>query len=67
VFDQKQDARRGKVHYNNLYLDGPEEWPHYAWGAYFARHESILARLTTWWKEKLLKEQQNEKRKESQK
>lgn len=66
VFDPQQDSRRGKVLFNNLYLDGPEEWPHYAWGAYLGRHEMILSRLTTWWKEKLLKEQ-NEKRKESQK
>lgn len=66
VFDQKQDSRRGRVLFNNLYLDGPEEWPHYAWGAYFARHEAILGHLSAWWREKLLKEQ-NEKRKEAQK
>lgn len=63
VFSQSQDGRRGKVLYSNLHLDGPEMWPHYAWGTYFAHHENIHARLTNWWKEKLLREQK-EKRKE---
>lgn len=63
VFGEKQSSRRGKVLYSNLQLDGPEEWPHYSWGAYFNRHEMILGQLVNWWKEKLLKEQK-EKRKE---
>lgn len=64
VFDQIRDRQRGRSLFKNLHLDGPEMWPHYAWGAYFANHEAILGRITQWWKEKLLKEQ-NEKRKES--
>ncbi len=63
VFSEKQKARRGKVSFSNLHLDGPEEWPHYAWSASFARSESTQERIVAWWKEKLLKEQK-EKRKE---
>lgn len=63
VFSEKLESRRGKVLYKNLYLDGPEEWPLYSWGSYFERHELILAKISSWWKEKLLKEQK-EKRKE---
>lgn len=63
VFKESQSSRRGKVLFKNLYLDGPEEWPLYSWGTYFERHELILAKISNWWKEKLLKEQK-EKRKE---
>lgn len=61
VFSEKQKNRRGQVAFSNLYLDGPEEWPHYAWGASFARSESIQASITAWWREKLLKEQKARK------
>ncbi len=64
VFGAAQSSRRGKVLFSNLHLDGPEEWPHYSWGAYFERHEMILGKVSNWWKEKLLKEQKEKKRKE---
>ncbi|KHD88889.1 MAG: hypothetical protein OM95_07175 [Bdellovibrio sp. ArHS] len=64
VFGDKQSSRRGKVLYSNLHLSSPEEWPHYSWGTYFDRDEMILNRLTQWWKEKLLKEQKEKRRKE---
>ncbi|WP_415061467.1 hypothetical protein [Bdellovibrio sp.] len=64
VFGAPQSSRRGKVLFSNLHLDGPEEWPHYSWGAYFERHEMILGKISHWWKEKLLKEQKEKKRKE---
>ena len=63
VFSVKHNARRGRVVFGNLHLDGPEEWPHYAWGATFASNERIRVNIQAWWKEKLLKEQK-EKRKE---
>lgn len=63
VFGVKHNARRGRVVFGNLQLDGPEEWPHYAWGAMFASNERIRTNVLAWWKEKLLKEQK-EKRKE---
>ncbi len=62
VFAARHDSRRGKVLYSNLHLDGPEEWPHYSWGAYFERHELILNQLINWWKEKLLKEQKDKEK-----
>lgn len=63
VFGKKQGVRRGQVLFSNLHFDGPELWPHYAMGAYFARHEEIRGKIVAWWKEKLLKAQK-EKRKE---
>lgn len=63
VFGDFQDSRRGKSLFRNLYLDGPEIWPHYAIGARFEQHALIRDRISTWWKEKLLKEQK-EKRKD---
>lgn len=63
VFNESQSSRRDKSLFKNLYLDGPEEWPLYSWGSYFERHELIGAKISNWWKEKLLKEQK-EKRKE---
>ncbi|UXR63591.1 hypothetical protein EZJ49_10940 [Bdellovibrio bacteriovorus] len=64
VFGEKQGVRRGRSSYGNLHLDGPEVWPNYNWGSYFDNHESIQSRIVTWWKEKLLKEQKEKKRKE---
>ncbi|MFM6927640.1 MAG: hypothetical protein ACKOX6_04210 [Bdellovibrio sp.] len=63
VFSVKHKVPRGRVAFGNLHLDGPEEWPHYAWGATFASNERIRSSIQAWWKEKLLKEQK-EKRKE---
>lgn len=63
VFAQKHDARRARVLFSNLHLDGPEQWTQYSWGSYFQRHELIRDKIAQWWKEKLLKEQK-EKRKE---
>ncbi|HEX7672590.1 MAG TPA: hypothetical protein VF412_00395 [Bdellovibrio sp.] len=64
IFSEAQKSRRGKVSYSNLHLDGPEEWPHYAWSASFASNEVIQGRIGLWWKEKLLKEQKEKRRKE---
>ncbi|CAE79798.1 hypothetical protein AB1A81_08890 [Bdellovibrio bacteriovorus] len=64
VFGEKQTSRRGRAGFGNLHLDGPEVWPHYSWGAYFDNHERIQLQIVNWWKEKLLKEQKEKKRKE---
>lgn len=64
VFGEKQSARRGKIAYSNLHLDGPEEWSQYALGSYFENQEMIRTQVVAWWAEKLLSEQK-EKRKES--
>lgn len=62
VFGVKQNSRRGKSLYRNLYLDGPEVWANYSYGVYYSQHEVIRSRISTWWKEKLLKEQKEKRR-----
>lgn len=64
VFSHTQGVRRGRSGYSNFHLDGPEVWSNYHWGSYFDNNERIQQRIVAWWKEKLLKEQKEKKRKE---
>ncbi|MFS4459868.1 hypothetical protein [Bdellovibrio sp. HCB2-146] len=66
VFAEQDEARRGKSIQKNLYLGGPEVWPHYAWSAYFENDETIRVELSNWWKEKLLKEQKAKRKEQEQ-
>lgn len=62
VFNENKKGRVKSI-YKNLFLDGPEIWPHYSHDVYFEHQELIFQKLLNWWKEKLLR-QQKEKRKE---
>ncbi len=62
VFSNMQSSRRGKSLYRNLYLDGPEIWANYSYGVFYDQHELIRSRISSWWKEKLLKEQKENRR-----
>lgn len=63
VFNQNQTARQNRPRFKNLFIDGPEIWPQYSWEAYFDSHQVIRGKIQNWWKEKLLKEQKEKKRK----
>jgi hypothetical protein len=66
VYSEKDQARRGKNHFKNVRLNSPEDWPLYSWNAIFERSEDIKSQLMKWWQEKLLKEQKEKRKEQSQ-
>lgn len=64
VFNREQKTKaQNHTSYKNFFVDGPEVWEQYSWENYFDAHQFIRFKITNWWKEKLLKEQKEKRRK----
>lgn len=64
VFSAQDTSLRGKSKYGNLYVGGPEVWVNYSWNNYFSSQMEIFNTLQVWWKDKVLREEKERRRRE---